>query len=54
MKIIAIKKNSEHKVVFDYPDMTEKEAIQRAKTHTRETTKSRTGKRLWGWKFKAQ
>jgi hypothetical protein len=54
MKIIATKKNKTEKVIFDYPDMSEKEAKKRAKDHIRELTKSETGKRMWGWKFKVQ
>ena len=48
MTIIAEKKNSEYRVVFEYTDLNEKQSLERAKKHIKELMK----KRPWGWTYK--
>ena len=53
-KVIATKKNREDDIIFNYFDMSKKQALKRAKDDVRELIKSRTGKRMWGWTFKVK
>ena len=54
MQIIASKKNSDDDIIFYYSDMSEKQALKRAKDEIRELIKSDKGKRMWGWTFKVK
>ena len=50
MTIIAEKKNCEDRVIFNYPDLTEKQALKRAKAHIA----GLMTKRPWGWTYKVK
>ena len=50
MTITAEKKNCQYRVVFEYPDLNEKQAIARARAHIKDLMK----KRPWGWKYKVK
>lgn len=54
MQIIATKKNRDDDMIFNYTDMSKKQALKRAKDEVRELIQSITGKRMWGWKFKVK
>jgi len=54
MTIHAIKTNSDSKIVFDLPGMTEPEAIKYAKDSLRKTFWDNFKKRFWGWTFKVK
>lgn len=51
MKVTAEKKNRQYRVIFNYPDLTEKEALARATAEITDLTKN---KRPWGWTFKVK
>jgi len=54
MQIIATKKNTDSKIVFDLPDKNKSEAIKYARNSVRKTIKDNLKKRLRGWEFKVK
>lgn len=46
-KVTATKKNSEHNMVFNYPELDKKESLNKAKAYIKEKTKL-----IDGWTFK--
>ena len=51
-KVTATKKNRIDEVILNYPDLNEKQSLQRAKEYIRKISRDNLKKRPYGWTYK--